>query len=167
MSYGFIIDNRRCIGCHACSVACKAEHKVPLGGFRTWVKSVEKGSFPDVRRHFTVLRCNHCEDAPCVNICPTASLYRRPDGIVDFESSHCIGCRACMAACPYDAIYIDANTGTISKVLGDGSGSRISDVVAREVERGEAGQVLGDSTRSRIPASRWSKSRATARGRRR
>ena len=100
MNYGFIIDNRRCIGCHACSVACKAEHKVPLGRFRTWVKSVEKGAFPDVRRHFTVLRCNHCEDAPCVTICPTASLYHRSDGIVDFDGAQCIGCRACMAACP-------------------------------------------------------------------
>ncbi len=115
MSYGFIIDNRRCIGCHACTIACKAEHDVPLGNFRTWVKSVEKGTFPDVRRHFTVLRCNHCTDAPCVNICPTRALFHRRDGIVDFDSQECIGCKACMVACPYDAIYIDANTRTAAK----------------------------------------------------
>ncbi len=115
MNYGFIIDNRRCIGCHACTIACKAEHEVPLGSFRTWVKSVEKGTFPAVRRHFTVLRCNHCADAPCVNICPTRALYHRRDGIVDFDNAHCIGCKSCMAACPYDALYIDPGTGTAAK----------------------------------------------------
>jgi Fe-S-cluster-containing dehydrogenase component/formate-dependent nitrite reductase membrane component NrfD len=115
MEYGFVIDNQRCIGCHACTVACKAEHQVPLGSFRTWVKNVEKGTFPDVRRHFTVLRCNHCADAPCVNICPTRALLHRPDAIVDFDSAHCIGCKACMAACPYDAIYIDPDTSTAAK----------------------------------------------------
>jgi Fe-S-cluster-containing dehydrogenase component/formate-dependent nitrite reductase membrane component NrfD len=115
MEYGFVIDNQRCIGCHACTVACKAEHEVPLGSFRTWVKNVEKGSFPDVRRHFTVLRCNHCADAPCVNICPTRALFHRRDAIVDFNSAHCIGCKACMAACPYDAIYIDPDTGSAAK----------------------------------------------------
>lgn len=115
MDYGFVIDNRRCIGCHACTVACKAEHEVPLGNFRTWVKYVEKGAFPDVRRYFTVLRCNHCREAPCVNICPTRALFHRKDGIVDFDSEHCIGCRSCMAACPYDALYIDASTQTAAK----------------------------------------------------
>jgi Fe-S-cluster-containing dehydrogenase component/formate-dependent nitrite reductase membrane component NrfD len=115
MGYGFLVDNRRCIGCHACTVACKAEHQVPLGSFRTWVKYVEKGNFPDVRRFFTVLRCNHCSDAPCVNICPTRALFHRPDGIVDFDRAHCIGCRSCMAACPYDALYIDPATETAGK----------------------------------------------------
>ncbi len=115
MKYGFVIDNRRCIGCHACTVACKAEHEVPLGSFRTWVKNVEKGTFPDVRRYFTVLRCNHCDDAPCVTICPTRALFTRPNGIVDFDNRHCIACRSCMAACPYDAIYIDPHTETAAK----------------------------------------------------
>jgi Fe-S-cluster-containing dehydrogenase component/formate-dependent nitrite reductase membrane component NrfD len=115
MTYGFVIDNRRCIGCHACTIACKAEHQVPLGDFRTWVKSVEKGIFPSVRRHFTVLRCNHCADAPCVNICPTKALFHRSNGIVDFDSKYCLGCRACIAACPYDSIYIDYRTSTAAK----------------------------------------------------
>ncbi len=115
MKYGFVIDNRRCIGCHACTVACKAEHDVPLGNFRTWVKNVEKGTFPEVRRYFTVLRCNHCDDAPCVTICPTRALFTRPDGIVDFDNQHCISCRSCMAACPYDALYIDPHTETAAK----------------------------------------------------
>ncbi len=115
MNYGFVIDNRRCIGCHACTVACKSEHEVPLGSFRTWVKMVERGTFPNVRRHFAVLRCNHCADAPCVSICPTRSLFYRTDGIVDFDNAHCIGCKACMAACPYDALYIDPGSGTAAK----------------------------------------------------
>src|SRR5882724_2427834 len=107
MRYGFVIDQSRCIGCHACTVACKAENDVPLGEFRTWVKYVEKGTFPDTRRFFSVLRCNHCDNAPCVRICPVTALWRRKDGIVDFDTDQCIGCKACMQACPYDALHIN------------------------------------------------------------
>ncbi|HEY6541257.1 MAG TPA: 4Fe-4S dicluster domain-containing protein [Ktedonobacteraceae bacterium] len=113
--YAFVIDQRKCIGCHACTVACKAEHDVPIGVYRTWVKYVERGEFPHARRYFLVNRCNHCDNAPCVTICPTRALYKRPDGIVDFDSSRCIGCKSCMQACPYDALYIDPNTHTAAK----------------------------------------------------
>jgi Fe-S-cluster-containing dehydrogenase component/formate-dependent nitrite reductase membrane component NrfD len=113
--YGFIIDQDSCIGCHACTVACKAEHEVPLGVNRTWVKYIESGSFPDTQRKFSVMRCNHCEDAPCVAVCPTTSLFKRDDGIVDFDSDNCIGCKSCMNACPYDAIYIDPDELTAAK----------------------------------------------------
>jgi Fe-S-cluster-containing dehydrogenase component/formate-dependent nitrite reductase membrane component NrfD len=113
--YGFVIDQRKCIGCHACTVACKEENQVPLGAFRTWVKYVERGAYPYTRRYFSVLRCNHCDDAPCVTICPTVALYRRDDGIVDFDNSRCIGCKSCMQACPYDALYIDPDTSTAAK----------------------------------------------------
>lgn len=115
MRYGFVIDQCKCIGCHACTTACKSEHDVPLGVFRTWVKSVEKGSYPNTRRHFLVQRCNHCENAPCVTICPTQALYKRNDGIVDFNRDSCIGCKSCMEACPYEAIYIDPATDTAAK----------------------------------------------------
>jgi Fe-S-cluster-containing dehydrogenase component/formate-dependent nitrite reductase membrane component NrfD len=113
--YGFVIDQDRCIGCHACTVACKDEHKVPVGVFRTWVKYIEKGSFPDTSRHFGVMRCNHCEQAPCIEICPTSALFKRDNGIVDFDNSRCIGCKSCMQACPYDALYIDPATSTAAK----------------------------------------------------
>jgi Fe-S-cluster-containing dehydrogenase component/formate-dependent nitrite reductase membrane component NrfD len=113
--YGFVIDQRKCIGCHACTVACKEENQVPLGVNRTWVKYIEKGTFPDTRRYFSVLRCNHCDNAPCVIICPTVALYRRPDGIVDLDRDRCIGCKSCMQACPYDALYIDPETQTAAK----------------------------------------------------
>ena len=115
MRYGFVIDQRKCIGCHACTVACKEENQVPLGVNRTWVKYIEKGVFPDTRRYFSVMRCNHCDNAPCVTICPTVALYRRPDGIVDFDGERCIGCKSCMQACPYDALYIDPETKTAAK----------------------------------------------------
>jgi Fe-S-cluster-containing dehydrogenase component/formate-dependent nitrite reductase membrane component NrfD len=115
MNYGFIIDNRKCIGCHACSTACKSENEVPLGVYRTWVKTVETGRYPDTRRHFQVTRCNHCANPPCVRICPVTAMYQRADGIVEFDPSICIGCKACMQACPYDAIYIDPETHTAAK----------------------------------------------------
>ncbi|MCB0172916.1 MAG: polysulfide reductase NrfD [Anaerolineae bacterium] len=115
MNYGFIINNKTCIGCHACSTACKSENEVPLGVYRTWVKYVEKGEFPNSKRYFQVTRCNHCANPPCVRICPVTAMYQRHDGIVEFDPDVCIGCKACMQACPYDAIYIDPNTHSAAK----------------------------------------------------
>lgn len=115
MQYGFVINHEDCIGCHACTVACKAENEVPVGSFRTSVKYTEQGLFPDVRRMFLVQRCNHCTDAPCVTICPVNALEKRKDGIVDLDRDACIGCRACMQACPYDAIYLNEDLGAVEK----------------------------------------------------
>ncbi|MBX2802597.1 MAG: polysulfide reductase NrfD [Myxococcales bacterium] len=115
MNYGFVIDNSACIGCHACSTACKSENQVPLGVHRTWVKVTEVGRYPDARRSFQVTRCNHCSNPPCVRICPVTAMFQRDDGIVDFDSDACIGCKACMQACPYDAIHLDPETHTAAK----------------------------------------------------
>jgi Fe-S-cluster-containing dehydrogenase component len=112
---GFVIDHESCIGCHACTVACKAENNVPVSNFRTSVKYVEEGRFPDVRRMFLVQRCNHCTKAPCVTICPVNALEKMPNGIVDLDRDACIGCRACMQACPYDAIYLNEDLGAVEK----------------------------------------------------
>jgi Fe-S-cluster-containing dehydrogenase component/formate-dependent nitrite reductase membrane component NrfD len=114
-TYGFAIDLKMCIGCHACTIACKAEHDIPVGVNRCWVKTVEKGTFPDTQRLFLPVLCNQCEEAPCMNICPTNALFRRPDGIVDLDGDACIGCKACMVACPYDQLFIDPNTKTAEK----------------------------------------------------
>ena len=115
MQYAFVLDQRRCIGCHACTVACKSENDVPIGDFRTWVKYTDVGEFPAVRRHFAVLRCNQCTAAPCVTICPVTALDKRPDGIVDLAKDVCIGCKACMQACPYDALHLNEETGGAEK----------------------------------------------------
>ncbi|HEX8179781.1 MAG TPA: 4Fe-4S dicluster domain-containing protein [Pyrinomonadaceae bacterium] len=102
-----VIDQTRCIGCHACTTACKSENDVPVSVTRTYVKHVEVGQFPQARRAHQVTRCNQCQHAPCVTACPTSAMFQRADGIVDFDKSICIGCKACMAACPYDAIFIN------------------------------------------------------------
>ena len=115
MQLGFVIDHSKCIGCHACTVACKSENQVPVGSFRTWVKYTEAGEFPEVKRSFAVLRCNQCTAAPCVTICPTGALVKRPDGIVDVNPKACIGCKSCMQGCPYDALYINPDKGTAEK----------------------------------------------------
>jgi Fe-S-cluster-containing dehydrogenase component/formate-dependent nitrite reductase membrane component NrfD len=112
---GFLLDSDSCIGCHACTVACKSEHDVPLGVNRTWVKYIETGTFPDVSRKFNVMRCNQCDDAPCMTICPTSALFRADNGVVDFQDDDCIGCKSCMNACPYDALYINPETNTAHK----------------------------------------------------
>ena len=114
-NYGFVIDNRKCIGCHACTVACKGEHDDPIGVNKTWVKYIEKGEFPNSQRNFSVMRCNHCNDSPCTDVCPVTALWEREDGIVDFDPERCIGCKACMQGCPYDALYIDPETSTAAK----------------------------------------------------
>lgn len=110
-----VIDHTRCIGCHACTTACKSENEVPLSVTRTYVKYVDVGVFPEARRSFQVTRCNQCANAPCVTACPTTAMFKREDGIVDFDKSICIGCKACIAACPYDAIFINPEDNSAEK----------------------------------------------------
>ncbi len=112
---GMLIDLRTCIGCHACSVACKAEFDVPLGVFRDTVRYAESGSYPSAKRHFIPVLCNHCEDAPCLNACPTAAITRLKDGQVVINEGDCNVNRYCMAACPYGAIYIDPERNVAQK----------------------------------------------------
>src|SRR5947199_10202012 len=80
-----VIDQTACIGCHACTTACKSENQVPLSVTRTYVKYVDVGEFPAARRNFQVTRCNQCADAPCVTACPTGAMFKRADGIVAFD----------------------------------------------------------------------------------
>ncbi len=114
--YAMVIDVRKCIGCQACTVACKTEYEVPLGKHRSWVESVEKGTFPDVSRSFLPRLCNQCSQPDCVDVCPTGATYKREeDGIVVVDEDVCIGCKYCMQACPYDARFINPRTGTADK----------------------------------------------------
>lgn len=154
MRYGFVINQNRCIGCHACTVACKAEHNIAVGVNRTWVKYIEKGRYPDTRRYFAVLRCNHCDNAPCIEICPTGALFRRPNGIVDFDHERCIGCKACMQACPYDALYIDPDRNTAAKCNFDASRVEMGYKPACEIACPTQAILSGDLD---VPASEISK----------
>jgi len=116
VQYGMVIDVRRCIGCHACTVACKSEFDVPLGENRAWVEYVEKGEYPNVGRSFLPRLCNHCSNPPCVHVCPTNATYKREqDGIVVIDDGLCIGCKYCILACPYDARFLNPVTGYADK----------------------------------------------------
>ena len=106
-SYAMAIDLRRCIGCHSCSVACKAENRVPLSVFRSWVRIIEKGRYPNITRHFLPSLCNQCDHPPCVINCPVQATWKREDGIVIIDEHRCIGCKYCLASCPYNARYIN------------------------------------------------------------
>lgn len=103
--YGMAIDLKRCVGCQACVVACKAENSLPPG--IKWNRVLDRavGKYPRVNRNFLPMICMHCEDPPCVDVCPAGATSRRADGIVIIDSDKCIGCRYCMVACPYNARY--------------------------------------------------------------
>ena len=113
--YGFLVDLRKCIGCRTCQVACKAENDVPLGVYRTWVKEVEKGSYPEVRRHFIPVVCNQCDEPACTRVCPVEATYSLDNGIVVIDPHRCIGCGYCMAACPYAVRFIHPTRGVAEK----------------------------------------------------
>lgn len=114
--YGMVIDVRRCYGCQACAVACKAEFNVPLEFTRSWVEYVEKGNYPTVSRSFLPRLCNHCSEPQCVDVCPTNATWKREeDGIVVVDSDICIGCKYCVQACPYDMRFSHPESGTASK----------------------------------------------------
>lgn len=115
MKLGFLVDLSLCIGCKACEVVCKSENSVPLSMWRLRVKYVDSGVFPEVKRAFTPLRCNHCDNAPCQRVCPVSALHYLDNGIVNIDKNRCIGCAACVLACPYGAIYIDPITNTADK----------------------------------------------------
>lgn len=105
MRRGMVIDLKRCIGCSACQLACKAEHGTPPGVLFARVLKKEEGQYPMVRQLFLPVLCNHCDDAPCVPVCPTGASFKWEDGIVDIDADKCVGCRACMMACPYSNRY--------------------------------------------------------------
>jgi len=115
MKLGFLVDLNLCMGCKGCEIACKVENEVPLSSWRLRVKYVDIGTFPEAKRTFTPLRCNHCENAPCERICPVSALHYMDNGIVNIDRERCIGCAGCVMACPYGAIYIDPETNTADK----------------------------------------------------
>ena len=113
--YAMVIDQRRCVACMACVVACKQENGVPEGYFRTRVRETVHGSFPKVRMELRSELCNHCDNPPCVYNCPTGASHKEEDGSVQINRMKCVGCKACIAACPYDARYMDPDKGYADK----------------------------------------------------
>ncbi|ACF14304.1 4Fe-4S ferredoxin iron-sulfur binding domain protein [Chloroherpeton thalassium ATCC 35110] len=105
--YGMVMDMRACVGCQACMAACSMENQTPYWSekFRTHVEDSAHGEYPNVRRELLPRLCMHCENTPCLSACPTGATYKTEDGIVRINYDRCIGCYACMIACPYDARY--------------------------------------------------------------
>ena len=115
--YGMVIDLRKCIGCQACTVSCSMENLPPIGQFRTTVLQYEVDRGTDVPPAMVSLPrlCNHCDEPPCVPVCPVQATFQRTDGIVLVDNERCVGCGYCVQACPYDARFINHETQTADK----------------------------------------------------
>jgi Fe-S-cluster-containing dehydrogenase component len=101
--WAMVIDLAKCIGCHACTVACVAENKLPPGVVYRPVMEEEIGRYPEVRRRFVPRPCLQCQNPPCVKVCPVTATYKNKQGITVVDYKRCIGCRYCLVACPYSA----------------------------------------------------------------
>lgn len=115
VQYGMVIDLRRCIGCGACSVACKLENSVVKGKWRTRVWEIDYGVYPEVTKIKIPTLCNHCQEAPCQEVCPVKATYRGNGGVILVDPERCIGCGYCIAACPYEARFKDSRSGKVDK----------------------------------------------------
>ena len=106
MHWGMVIDLKLCIGCNSCVIACKMGNGTPPGIFWGKVLEQEVGTFPSVRRIFWSMRCMQCQEPACLEVCPTGATSQREDGLVLIDANKCVGCKACILACPYDARFL-------------------------------------------------------------
>ncbi|MDY0061116.1 MAG: 4Fe-4S dicluster domain-containing protein [Myxococcota bacterium] len=104
--YAMVVDTKLCVSCKACVLACKAENRVPDGFSRDWLVEEVRGVFPTLRMQNRSERCNHCGHPPCVSACPTGASHVGEGGTVLVTHGKCTGCKACIAACPYDARFV-------------------------------------------------------------
>ncbi len=153
--YAMVVDQRRCVACMACVIACKTENEVPPGHFRTRVLEIVEGEFPALRMELRSELCCHCDNPPCVYNCPTRASYKeRRSGMVLLDKKRCVGCKACIAACPYDARYIHPEKGYADKCT----------FCSHRVQQGEApacvatcigkSRIFGDRDDPQSPVSR-------------
>lgn len=113
--YAMIIDSNRCVSCFACRVACQLQNDLPPELSRIRFTEQEKGVFPDTRVLVLPTQCMHCDDPPCVEVCPTGASFKREDGLVLIDYEKCIGCQYCVSACPYSARSYNPRTKTVDK----------------------------------------------------
>ena len=113
--YGMLINTKKCIGCYACRVACQRQNDLLSTQDFIRYEEHETGTYPNVAIETVPLQCMHCEDAPCVAVCPTGAAFIGADGIVGVDEGRCIGCKYCMAACPYQARIVQESTGVVEK----------------------------------------------------
>ena len=109
------IDLNKCIGCNACSVACKGENDIPEAAWNTWIDSFDYEEDTNIYRANIPMQCNHCKDAPCVPVCPTGASFFSEVGTVLVDTEACIGCGACVEACPYKVRWVNPDTNTVGK----------------------------------------------------
>ena len=106
----------RCIDCKACMISCKSRWDVPGDHFRTHITSGSCPSIPGkTRTHYLPSQCNHCDDPPCVTVCPTKASHKRDDGLVYIDRTICIGCKYCIVSCPYDERFYNEEAGVAEK----------------------------------------------------
>ena len=113
--WAFVMEADRCIDCEACMIACNVENNVPVNNHRNWIKHHESGTFPNLQLSFMPENCHHCDNPPCVEVCPTGASYKRDDGLVLIDYDKCINCKYCIAACPYDARFVNEERNTADK----------------------------------------------------
>lgn len=113
--WAMVVDVQRCIGCQACTVSCIMENDVPENSFRTIVSTYEVNDGAHSGTYMLPRLCNHCDEPPCIPVCPVGATFQRADGIVVVDGDRCVGCAYCVQACPYDARFINHDTGKADK----------------------------------------------------
>ena len=120
--YAIVTDLNKCVGCLACSAACKTVNSVPIGNY--WNKTLRigptpkeggSGQYPDIEMYFLTLGCQHCVAPECIKVCPTQASHKRSDGTVQIDKSKCIGCQFCVMACPYGVRYLNETERVVEK----------------------------------------------------